>query len=62
MSDFEEILVNGISFSRGGDRPKQDAGKVQTKAKKKKCISGAHGSGTAIQKAKYRERRAKRHK
>ena len=36
MSDFEDILVNGISFSRGGDRPKQDEGKVKTKAKKKK--------------------------
>ena len=61
MSDFEDILVNGISFSRGGDRPKQDEGKVKTKAKKKKYITGAHGSGSAMQKAKYREQRAKRH-
>ena len=62
MSDFVDILVNGISFSRGGDRPKQDEGKVKTKAKKKKYITGAHGSGSAMQKAKYREQRAKRHK
>ena len=36
--------------------------KVKTKAKKKKYITGAHGSGSAMQKAKYREQRANRHK
>ena len=61
-NDFEDILVNGISFSRGGTKPKQDDGKVKTKAKKKKYITGAHGSGSARQKAKYREQRANRHK
>lgn len=55
-------MVNGISFGRGGERPKQDEGKVKTKAKKKKYITGAHGSGSAMQKAKYREQRAKRNK
>ena len=30
--------------------------------KKKKYITGAHGSGSARQKAKYREQRANRHK
>ena len=60
-SDFEDILVNGISFGRGGDKPKDD-GKVKTKAKKKKYITGAHGSGSARPKAKYREQRANRHK
>ena len=30
--------------------------------KKKKYITGAHGSGSAKQKAKYREQRANRHK
>ena len=39
-----------------------DSGKVKTKAKKKKYITGAHGSGSAKQKAKYREQRANRHK
>lgn len=39
-----------------------DNGKVKTKAKKKKYITGAHGSGSARQKAKYREQRANRHK
>ena len=36
--------------------------KVKTKAKKKQYITGAHGSGSARQKAKYREQRANRHK
>jgi hypothetical protein len=61
MDDFQNILENGINFGRGGDKPK-DNGKVKTKAKKKKYITGAHGSGSARQKAKYREQRANRHK
>ena len=61
MDDFQYILENGINFGRGGDKPK-DNGKVKTKAKKKQYITGAHGSGSARQKAKYREQRANRHK
>ena len=61
MDDFQNILENGINFGRGGDKPKDD-GKVKTKAKKKKYITGAHGSGSARRKAKYREQRANRHK
>ena len=61
MDDFQKILENGINFGRGGDKPK-DNGKVKTKAKKKQYITGAHGSGSARQKAKYREQRANRHK
>ncbi len=61
MDDFQNILENGINFGRGGDKPKDD-GRVKTKAKKKKYITGAHGSGSARQKAKYREQRANRHK
>ena len=60
-SDFQEILENGISFGRGGG-PRKEDDKVKTKAKKKKYITGAHGSGSARQKAKYREQRANRHK
>ena len=60
--DFQSILENGISFGRGGDRKDSNDGKVKTKAKKKKYITGAHGSGSARQKAKYREQRANRHK
>ena len=61
MDDFQNILENGINFGRGGDKPKDD-GKVKTKAKKTQYITGAHGSGSARQKAKYREQRANRHK
>ena len=60
-SDFQEILENGINFGRGGG-PRKEDDKVKTKAKKKKYITGAHGSGSARQKAKYREQRANRHK
>ena len=42
-SDFEDILVNGISFGRGGG-PRKEEDKVKTKAKKKKYITGAHGT------------------
>ena len=62
MDDFQHILENGINFGRGGDKPKVDGKKVKTKAKKKQYITGAHGSGSARQKAKYREQRANRHK
>lgn len=61
MADFDDILLNGINFGRGGEKPKQDD-KVKTKAKKKKYVTGAHGSGSAMQKAKYRKQRANRHK
>ena len=54
--DFQSILENG------GAREKKDDGKVKTKAKKKKYITGAHGSGSAMQKAKYRQQRANRHR
>ncbi|WP_024989705.1 hypothetical protein [Segatella albensis] len=57
--EFDQILEGGIVFKsapKGG--PKED--KVKTKAKKKKYITGAHGSGSARQKAKYRQQRANR--
>jgi hypothetical protein len=62
MDEFQSILENGISFGKGGGPKKEADDKVKTKAKKKKYITGAHGSGSARQKAKYREQRAKRHK
>ena len=62
-NEIDEIIANGgIYFGRGGTRPDPNADKVKTKAKKKKYITGAHGSGSAKQKAKYREQRANRHK
>lgn len=60
MDDFDLILQNGINFGRGGQRKSTDDGKVKTKAKKKKYVTGAHGSGSAMQKAKYRQQRANR--
>ena len=62
MDDFDLILQNGINFGRGGQKRDGDDGKVKTKAKKKKYITGSHGSGSAMQKAKYRQQRANRHK
>ena len=47
---------------RCASKPKKDDGKVKTNAKKTKSITGAHGSGSAKQKAKYRQQRANRHK
>ena len=61
MDDFDLILQNGINFGRGGEKPKGEE-KIKTKARKKKYITGAHGSGSAMQKAKYREQRANRRK
>ena len=58
MSDIDDIIMGGMVFKGGG--PKKDDDKVKTKAKKKKYITGAHGSGSARQKAKYRQQRANR--
>lgn len=63
MSDnFDDILEGGIVFKKGGSGNNKASDKVKTKAKKKKYITGAHGSGSAKQKAKYREQRANRNK
>ena len=59
--DIDDIIANGVVFGRGGGRKTED-GNLKTKAKKKKYITGAHGSGSARQKAKYREQRNNRHK
>ena len=60
--DIDEIIAGGgLVFGRGGGK-KADDDKVRTKAKKKKYITGAHGSGSARQKAKYRQQRANRKK
>lgn len=61
MSEIDEIIESGMVF-RGAPKPKVDDGKMKTKAKKKKYITGAHGSGSAKQKAKYRQQRANRNK
>ncbi len=58
--DFERVLEQGMVFKGGPKGPKKEDDKVKTKAKKKKYITGAHGSGSAKQKAKYRQQRANR--
>lgn len=62
MSDIDDIIQNGIVFKGAPKGDSGNAGKVKTKAKKKKYITGAHGSGSAKQKAKYRQQRANRHR
>ena len=60
--DIDAIIQGGIVWSSGAKDSKSSEGKVKTKAKKKGYITGAHGSGSARQKAKYREQRARRKK
>ena len=48
MDDFQDILISGINFKRGGTSQPKNEDKVKTKAKKKKYITGAHGSGSAM--------------
>ena len=62
--DIDAIISGGgLSWGRGGGANRRDDdGKIKTKAKKKKDITGAHGSGSARQKANYREQRANRSK
>lgn len=63
MADIDDIIAGGgIVFRKAKSNNKNDSGKVKTKAKKKQYITGAHGSGSARQKAKFREQRANRHK
>ena len=62
MADIDEIIAGGGLVFKGKPRDDNNAGKVKTKAKKKKYITGAHGSGSAKQKAKYLEQRANRHR
>ncbi len=65
MDDIDEVISGGgLVFRKPKNleesNPKDE--KVKTKAKKKKYITGAHGSGSAKMKARIRERRANRHK
>lgn len=62
MSKADEIdriiSEGGLVFRKARPAPKEQ--KIRTKAKKKKYITGAHNSGAARQKAKYRFDRAHR--
>ena len=61
-NEIDDIIAGGGLIFNKAPVKKEDDGKVKTKAKKKKYITGAHGSGSARQKAKYRQQRANRHK
>ena len=56
--DIDQIIEGGMTFRPS--RQSKDNDKVKTKAKKKAYITGVHGSGSAMQKAKYRQQRANR--
>ena len=59
--EIDEIISGGgLVFKSAPKGGHNDDGKVKTKSKKKKYITGAHGSGSAKQKAKYRQQRANR--
>lgn len=60
--EIDDIIAGGGIVFRPSSKPRQEDNKVKTKAKKKRYITGAHGSGSARQKAKYRQQRANRHK
>ena len=63
VADIDDIIAGGgIVFRKAKQGDGKAGNKVKTKAKKKQYITGAHGSGSARQKAKYREQRANRHK
>ncbi|MFA4046620.1 hypothetical protein HPS54_01710 [Prevotella sp. PCHR] len=62
MDNIDEIIAGGGIVFRPAKSDKGKDKKVKTKAKKKAYITGAHGSGSARQKAKYREQRANRKK
>lgn len=60
--DIDDIIAGGGIVFKPAPKESSDRNKVKTKAKKKAYVTGAHGSGSAKQKAKYREQRANRHK
>lgn len=62
LMDIDDIIAGGGIIFRNTPKAAEKSDKVKTKAKKKKYITGAHGSGSAQQKAKYRQQRANRHK
>lgn len=60
--EITRAMTAGIVFRGTKQSASSNSGKVKTKAKKKKYITGAHGSGAAKMKASIRVKRANRHK
>ena len=59
-NEIDDIITGGGLVFKKSSSGNAKSDNVKTKAKKKKYITGAHGSGSARQKAKYREQRARR--
>ena len=59
--EVRQAMTGGLVFKGAKAGPKSSAGGVKTKAKKKKFVTGSHGSGAAKMKADYRRKRANRH-
>ena len=63
--DIDAVIMGGGITIKGGPKKEKNPReheKVNTKAKKKQYITGAHGSGAAKKKADIRRQRANRHK
>lgn len=61
-AEIEQAITVGIVFKGKSKSDKPTKQGVKTKAKKKKYITGSHGSGSAKMKSKIREKRANRSK
>ncbi len=60
--DIDAVILGGVTFKSAPKAPaKPESNKVKTKARKKKYITGAHGSASAKKKADIRKKRANRH-
>jgi len=60
--EIRQAITKGITFQSGKKADSPDRSKRKTKAKKKKYITGTHGSGSARMKANIRQRRNNRNK
>jgi len=60
--EIRQAITKGITFQSGKKADNSESDKRKTKAKKKKYITGAHGSGSARMKANIRQRRNSRNK
>ena len=62
QDELQTAMLNVISFKKAPKKIMSNVEAIKTKAKKKKYITGLHGSGAAKMKAQIREKRANRHK
>lgn len=60
--EIRQAMTTGIAFHSGKKADHTGGNKQRTKAKKKKYITGAHGSDSARMKANMRHRKNNRNK